>query len=288
LGAILAVAMNAGGQGTAVPKRNPEVVPVLQKLGEYCTQFRKNFHNYVAEEEDTQRRYNRSGVVTGERHILADYYTVALPSDPTHQTDFREVLEVDGKKVARPGGSLMELLTTPNGNLLEEIDRLTKESARYELYGEGAFLSSVALVLPLYGLPENQEHTEYSLASKTQSPDRWVLDFKEFGANTVLRRGSLSHPEPLPATGRFYVAKADGRILRAEVSVTYSGGDGGGNTLVRYVVEYQPGSDRQMLPSRRLVFVDKSKWGRVAESEAIYSKFRRFSTNSKIVSWDAP
>jgi hypothetical protein len=288
--ALLAISMDARAQEPAITAGDPAVVPILKLLGEYCTQLRKDFHNYVAEERDTQKRYKRSGELDRERHILADYYMVSLPSAPTEQTDFREVLEVDGKKVGRSRGALLKLLTKPSRDLPKEYDRLKRESNRYELLWGSAFLSSVALVLPMYGLPENQTHTAYSLAAgEPQAPDQWIVDFHEVGTQTILWRSRRSQSSgPLPASGRFYLAKPDGRILRAEISVNLPPGDAAAR--LRYVVEYQPDKDNHMLPGRRLVFVYDPKWQNslIAESEATYSNFRRFSANSRIVSWEVP
>lgn len=290
LGAVLAISVDARGQEPALPPRDPAVAPILQVLGEYCSQLRKDFHNYIAEERDTQKVYKRSGELDRERHILADYYLVSPPSAPTEQVDFREVLEVDGKKVGRSRDALLKLLTQPGADLGKEAERLKKESNRYELLGGSKALSSVALLLPMYGLPENQSHTEYSLAGEQPAPDQWAVDFHEVGDMTLLSRGQPRHSrEPLPASGRFYLAKPDGRILRADVSVNIREEDGT-TTKLRYVVEYQPGKDRRMLPSRRLMFLNNPQWrhGPVAESEANYSNFRQFSAHSSIVSSEDP
>jgi hypothetical protein len=293
---LLAIAGLAGAGAKAqgpVPARDPELRAVLEKLGATSLAFRAQFHNFIAEEHDLQKRYKPNGELDGERRIVSDYYMVTLPSGPSVLYDFREVLQVDGKDVRRRQESVVKMLNRRGGEVGKEIERLKRESNRYELFLGRAFLSNVSLLLPLYATPDHQKHTEFRLLTEPSlPPDELLLEFKELGDDTILRYGGPGDDElrPLNATGRFNLAKTDCRILKADVSVVNWRQEDGTSVRLHYVVEYRPAPDGQMLPRRRLVFVSHPKWrnGLIAESEATYSNFRRFSADSKILSWELP
>lgn len=262
------------------PSRDPALAHAVARAGGHSVEYCEHFRNYVAAEVDTQRRYRPSGEIQRERSVRSDYYLVALPSDPARTYEFRDVLSVDGKTVRPP--SRESLLMKKGRDIGAEFDRLKRASNRYELFAGSNFLSNIAAGILAYVDPRLQPHIAYRLAP--EEGGCMVLEFFELGESTYLREGKDPRSKPLRATGRFRLSPPDLRITRAEATVVLRRDDH--DIELRYEVEYAEASNGRMLPARRQVYVTRLSpaEGRrlLAASEAKYSNFRRFATETKL------
>lgn len=250
---------------------------VLARAAEYVARFSKEFRQYVAGERETQRFYERSGKLRQERTLTADYYYVALPSDPDRAYEFRDILTVDGKTKNRGDRDRLKLLTEPGRDADAERDRLKRESNRYNLFQGSNFLSNIAAGLLAWISTPVQRRALFNF-SGTAGEDL-VFDFSETGPDTVLREGE--NRRPLPAAGRFRIAPS-GMVRNAEAVIVIHRETH--KLRVRYSAEYAANPEGLGLPVRRFIRVTRTDWpaGPVAESMATYGNYRRFGAESLV------
>jgi hypothetical protein len=262
-----------------------DLATVVSKGDSKCLELWDGFRQFVAEEQDIQRLFDKSGKVRRERRIRADYYIVRIPSsrpdDPDGLLEFRDVLEVDGKPVRRNPARLMALLTTRGASPKEETCRLHEAANERSLFGSGWHLNFTAgLAGYIHGYPGAP--ATYRLAPEEGAgDDETVVCFEEKGGGTRAAEGPCMHPQALPGTGCIHLARGDYSILKAEVNLALKTAP----LRMHLVAEYQPGPGGVRVPSRRVASILHSKWrdGMAAQAEATYSNFRRFSAESAVV-----
>ena len=88
------------------------------------------------------------------------------------------------------------------------------------------------------------------------------------------------NPQPLPATGCIHLSRGDYDLLQGDVMLSLKTVP----ALLHLVAEYQPGPGGLRVPARRELSILHPKWrnGVVAQAEATYSNFRRFSAESSV------
>jgi len=75
--------------GSTVP-RDPYIEALLDKANACCLAYYKEFRQFVVEEKQIQKRYDRKGKVIKQRTIVSDYYVVSLPSNPQEAIEFMD------------------------------------------------------------------------------------------------------------------------------------------------------------------------------------------------------
>jgi hypothetical protein len=261
-----------------------ELATAVSKGDSKCLELWDGFRQFVAEENDVQRVFDKSGKVRRERRVRADYYIVRIPSsrpdDPDGLLEFREVLEVDGKSVRRNPERLMALLTAKGSSPKEEQCRLLNASNERSLFGAGWHLNFTAglagYIHAIPGAPAN-----YRLAPETAATDdETVVCFQEAGPGARAGEGPCMNSRPLLGRGCIHLARSDYSILKADVTVTLKTAP----LELRMATEYQTGPGGVRVPSRRVASILHSKWrdGVAAQAEATYSNFRRFSAESAV------
>jgi hypothetical protein len=247
-----------------------ELQPLLARLGAYSIGYHKHFREFVATEERVQKHYGHNLKVE-QRTTVSDYYVVTLPSAPGSMVEFRETLSVDGRATKGTRGKVLELLNRKSKNVRAEADRLARENKCYDLGYFKHFEEYTNMGL-LYVDPRVQGHVEYGLAGPQ------ALRFREFGVNTVARIDD----EPAAATGFVYFTP---EFKVTKVDLTIHDGTAEGPAIVRCVIEYEPGPEGLMLPSRCRHYIPgiseeplPGGWA----SEARYTNYRRFTADVKL------
>ncbi|MGE5645553.1 MAG: hypothetical protein ACM336_07165 [Acidobacteriota bacterium] len=272
---ILSGALLAAPAPSQVSPEVPELRAVLEKLGEYAAGYHTKFREFVASEERVQKHY---GVrKTEQRATLSDYYVVSLPSAPDQMREFRETLSVDGREVSGKRGKVFDLLRRKSSGPDAEAQRFLKESKRYDLEAFRKFEEFTNLGL-LYVDPRVQHLVQYKLEAAARR-GLLVLQFRESGPNTVARVDG----GPAPAGGAMYFTWPELRVVRVDLTIHDTRPDG--EELVRCIIDYAPGPEGLMLPSRCRHFMpgtaghsEPGSW----ESDARYSNYRRFTSDVKL------
>jgi hypothetical protein len=253
----------------------PELRPVLEKLGEYAAGYHKKFREFVATEERVQKHYG-IGLKAQQRTTVSDYYVVSLPSAPDEMREFRETLLVDGRPVSGNRGKVLDLLRRKSPNPEVEEQRILKESKRHDIGAFKRFEEFTNMGL-LYIDRRIQPHLQYVLGAP--QGEMLVLRFRETGSFTVARVDG----DPAPATGTIYFTYPDIQVVRVDLTIHDTSPDD--YALVRCIIDYAPGPEGLMLPSRCRHFMPGSSdqpepgsW----ESDARYTNYRRFTSDVKL------
>jgi hypothetical protein len=268
----------AGGSG------EDDLASVIAKGDAKCMELWDGFRQLVAEEQDVQRVFDKSGKIRRERRIRSDYYIVRLPSarpdDPGGLLEFRDVLEVDDKPVRRDPMRLRNLLTARGASLLDESCRIQGAANEHNLFGSGWHITFTAGIAGYVHAPPDTQ-TSYRLAPElAASNDEVVLCFEETDRATRMGEGPCMKSRPLPGTGCIHLGARDYDILNADVTLALK-------TMpvrMRAAVEYREGPAGLRVPVRRVMSILHPKWrdGLAAQAEATYSNFRRFTAESTI------
>jgi hypothetical protein len=260
----------------AYPQPQPDLRVVLTRLGTYSSAYHKQFREFVATEQRTQKHWGHN-LKLEQRTTTADYYVVSLPSAPGSMVEFRETLSVDGKPLKNARGKVVQFLNRPSANRAAEAERITKENKRYYLGLFKRFEEYTNMGL-LYVDPRVQRFIQYQLV-QPEAGNVLMLRFREPGPNTVAQEDD----RPAPASGTIYFTYPDVKVFKVDLVIHEDAIDG--PPYVRCVIEYAPGPDGLMLPSRCRHFIpgmiDTAAPG-AWESDATYTNYRRFQSDVKL------
>jgi hypothetical protein len=289
--AILAAAAALGGP-PVLPTSGTELGDLLRRAGEYVAEYERSFSDLVAEEtyaqrvapwawkdDGSQRRFVRACAVC-KRTTRADLVFVRLAGE-IPWVSYRDVFEVDGRKVRAHEQRLVKLLSNPGADAQERARMLLAASAAYNI---GPVKRTVNLpTLPLlFLLPRNQERFEFQLGGRRLigTMEAVELVFRETSRPTFVTGPWNAE---LPAQGRFWINAAQGAVVRSEVEFDF-----GAEAEARVTTDYRPEPAIAMwVPAEmREHFADvpraKVKTFPVAfTSVARYERFRRFTVSTE-------
>jgi len=259
---------------------DPTLKEILEKAGAHCLEIWRDSRQFVAEEQDMQRFYDKSGKVRRTRSIHSDYYVINDASDANAVVEFRDVFTVDGKPVRRNPQLVLSLLNRTWQHPRQRSDHINAVVNQHNLIWGGRLNTNFAFGLAAYLHPLHQPHERFRLAPERASADgEVVVCFEETGEETLNRLGRWPNDRKVPSTGCAYLARPDYDITRVDAAVLL-----GKDLKMRYITEYVRGSGGLHLPVRRRVYAYHPRWvnGLVAEADATYSNFRRFTATSRI------
>jgi len=211
------------------------------------------------------------------RKTRADLVFVRLPGDVPWSL-FRDVFEVDGRRVRDRDRRLQLVFQHPSPSVLTQARRIVEVRAHYNVGGAARTIN--VPTMPLVFLhPRNQ--SRFSFAKGGQ---RWILGvealeirFEEVARPTIV---TTSSGESLPAHGSFWIDSSRGVVLRSEVVFRF------GPSLAEAAVE----TDYKRQPRlglwvpvvmkeryRNLPHAARSVFGAPTEATANYSNFRQFT-----------
>lgn len=221
---LLALALT----GSALLAQPSAVADVLGRAASYLADYEKTFSVVVSEE-----RYDQS---TTQRVVSPTRY-VAVPPTMTRRratradvlmmnagenawVAFRDVFEQDGKPVRDRDERLQRLFIQPAGqapaDAMAQARRILDESARYNLGSLQRNINVPTMALT-YLRGDNQSRSAFTWDGRddVNGHQAAVIAFAERGLPTVIQSDSGD----LPATGRFWIDPATGRVLKSEIVV---------------------------------------------------------------------
>jgi hypothetical protein len=288
-----AASQSAAAQAAVLPTYSTELAELLRRVGEYVADYERSFSDLVAEEiyaqsvaplawkEDTRGRLVRVTACTVcKRTTRADLVFVRLAGE-IPWASYRDVFEVDGRKVREHEQRLVTLLSNPSADAQEQARKLLAASAAYNI---GPVRRTVNLpTLPLlFLLPRNQERFEFRLGERRRIRATEVVElaFRETSRPTLVK-GPWN--ADLLAQGRFWVNAARAAVVRSEVEFDF-----GAEAEARVTTDYRPEPVLAMwVPAEmreRFADVPNAKvktFPARFEGVARYERFRRFTVSTE-------
>jgi VWFA-related protein len=281
------------------PTADASLVPILERAARYVVGYEESFRNVVAEETYSQLVFVGTPLVARlmpaipsvpglgpgalldqsyrKRRTRADLVFVRLAGDVPWSL-FRDVFEVDGRKVRDRERRLEMLFQHPSPSALTQARRIVEESQRYNIGGAARTIN--VPTMPLVFLhPQNQSRFSFA-----KGGERWIsgvaaleIRFEEVARPTVV---TTSSGDSLPAHGSFWIDSSRGVVLRSEVVFRFEPSLADASVETDY--KLQPAL-RLWVPVemkeryRNLPHASRSVFGAPTEATARYSNFRQFS-----------
>ena len=219
--ALAALLAEAPGQA-----QEPSLTTVLLRAANYVDGLHERLADIVMEERYEQTalgslRFGGSGA--RERVTLRSDYLLVQPEGSRRQFGFRDVFEVNGRAIRDREGRLTELFLDPSVTLDRRIRGILRESARYNVGDVDRNINTPTLALLFlrsgYNLRSRFERvteteTRLELAAPVGAAGVSVIGYEETWPTTVIRGRDYGN---LPASGRFWIEAATGRVLVSEL-----------------------------------------------------------------------
>jgi VWFA-related protein len=243
-----------------------EVDTVVARASEYVADYQARFAALAAEERTEQTVFARGASGSGapvRRTLIADY-VLARPPDGQGWVPFRDVFEVDGRRVRSGNSRLDPLFALPEPGY-DEAAQWSADSSRHDV---GPLQRNINL--PTLGLifldPHHRPRFTFSAAGR-ETIDRILtvrLAFKEWKRPAFIRWNG----HDMPVEGRLWIEPESGRVLRTNIRIASVATDI--DVTVTFV--------REPTLDFRVPGEIKERYQRgdlTLESTARYSKFRR-------------
>jgi hypothetical protein len=219
--ALLLVAAVSGLAG------GDRVSPILARVSEEAETFRSTAPKTLAQEKLTQRALNtpprfrpRSGHTAlappqpqyRTREVVSEYGFSALKNRPGALHEFRQVISVDGLRVASEEKARQRLVAGLRSEDDREKQRLLEDFEQYGLEGAATDFGQVLLLFTRRRLPDYK--FAWARHARLGEERVAVLRFKQIGGSgslTILEQRKMEH-EPLE--GELWVREKDSLPLR--------------------------------------------------------------------------
>ena len=285
------------GQQPAAPHLPPaELEELIRRAELRVNEYRDKFKDLTAEEEQEIEEYDADGKLKRRRRIVSDLIIYQSQLDPSSMSEYRDVRSVDGRAVAKREERLVNLFgrLAKAGSVKKELDRITRESQRYDLrYSINNFTLLEGQLLSGNLRPSLQ----FTAAGREQvnGRDAIVLQYQQVAYNPEMAFKLSSLPKELKGAetrfrGRLWLDAETAQLWREEREVMLQHPSlTRPLLLMRFEFEYA-GSNFGILTPQRVVFsvYDKGRTGadnarelRLGEKVTFkYSGFRRFDVGT--------
>jgi hypothetical protein len=205
---VLAVALvwlPAAGQTPADPDA------AIQKLGSYVASYGEQASVIVGVEKYSQRITTETSDQARPRQLTAEFAIVKATGG---WTGYRDVVEVDGKKVSDRRDRLATLFTDSSATG-SEITRIANESARYNV-GPVATNLNLPTTALFFFQPENLSRFAFTRAGTKKIDGIETVEFayKEVKSPTLVR---TRDGRDVPLEGKIWIVANDGTVVRTQM-----------------------------------------------------------------------
>ncbi len=246
-----------------------DVKTILANTAKYLADYEKAFSVVVAEESYVQSLLTMMGgrMTRQERTLRSDVLETSVGQGDW--VAFRDVFEVDGQKIRDRDTRLQKLFLDAPAEALTQSRRIVAESARYNLGSLQRNINVPTMALT-YLRAVNQGRSVFADAGRqdVDGVSAVMLTFVERARPTIVR----SATKDLPATGRFWIEPATGKVLKSEVTIL------GASSPAKIAVSYGPVPKMAMwAPVLMREEYDATDGRERVRGEARYSNFRQFT-----------
>ena len=251
-----------------------DVALVIARAEAYVASYQRDFAMVVAEERyEQEARYpplpNQRGADLVKRTVLVSDFLLVSNAEGGW-VPFRDVFERDGLPVRDRDDRLAWLFLTSPASAVDQARKIIDESARYNV---GSINRNINLPLLALLFLSDQQRGRFELTDggRDGAATR-VLHFREIGRPTYI---ATSGGRDLPATGRFWVNEASGRVERTELNAADRALD------AHITVDYRPDETTGLWVPGRMEERYKQRDDRSEiRGVAVYSRFRRFQVKT--------
>jgi hypothetical protein len=283
--AIVASSLAGSAQGNNTQE-------IVARAASYVADFVNRFSNLVAEEhyvQDTRtvgrpsskgspKGSSKGPVLQGltrHRELKSDFLLVLIQG-LNELGAFRDVFDVDGRPVRDRQERLTRLFIEPSATAVEQATAIAREGVRYNIGDGTRTINNPVLALAFL---QSRYHPRFRFSvrevDKEVGPDVWIVEYKEQTRPTMLRlkpSGASSEPDrDLVATGRFWIERGTGRVMKTELAI---GDSDEIVTSFRFDDRFQIALPDEM---RESYFFD----GEYVTGVARYSGFRQFAVHTE-------
>jgi formylglycine-generating enzyme required for sulfatase activity len=261
--------------------QQPAIDQILERAGQYVSQFLDQFSNVVAEERYVQDTLGTLPIIPGRgvsasprpasrhRELKSDFLLVKV--GPFDWLPFRDVYEVDGASIRDREGRLAKLFLQPSATALEQAQKIALESARYNIGAMQRTINTPILSL-MFLQVDMQPRFRFSLGKRDTEVGEhaWVVQYKEEVRPTVIRG---LRDSDMPTSGRLWIDTETGRVAKTELNVDTSGVRAHLTTVFRRDERFQIDVPFEL---HEQYFLDRGQ----VTGTATYSHFRRFDVSA--------
>jgi hypothetical protein len=256
----------------------PSVKDVMRRVGAYVDAYGQRASIVVAAERYTQESRGNTEAFHGERTTVSEFAIVKVGGGNTPWQGFRDVLEVDGKRVEEDENRLVRSLIAGGEDWIH-ARQLSDQSARYNI---GSVQRNFNVPTTALFFFRSESHDRFRFAAKDAAKGIWHITWTETYRPTFIRTPA---GESIPSEGEMWVNAADGTVRRTVLHTLMensNGQRGSGRVDVSYqfvdaIGMWLPATmDEEWETSHRL-----GAWERV-RGHAVYSNYRQFTTSGRI------
>lgn len=210
---LILIVATAGFRAPSTGAQEPSSLDdVLKRVGAYVSAYGEKASLIVAVEKYTQSlTFEGANEMQRPRRLVAEFAIVKAPGG---WVGFRDVVEVNGEKVADRRDRLMSILNdaAPDSS---QVMKIANESARYNI-GPVSRNFNVPTAALFFFQPENIARFAFTKkgTKKSDGVEVWEIDFKETRTpSMVVTRAGVD----VPMIGTLWVVPADGTVVRTRM-----------------------------------------------------------------------
>ena len=279
---VAAFAVVSPGLGAQKPP-TPSAQELLDAASDYARDAYPRLANLVATEEYVQERRIEA---KARRVLRSEFLLVQHPTDRRNWLAYRDVLEVDGKKLENHQARVQQLFVAPTIENWMLVGDIASASQQYHLAGANVSVTNPFVVVALidrYYRPRLQ----FKLGKEDKDVGRnvWTLVFQEPEAlERVAVNGAqtLRKVEPLLqkdlARGTVWIEVGTGRILKTQLRL----GDGLGAPTSLTTFRYDEKLEVAVPVEMKTTWTDGTGSRSAVSGTAKYTAFRQFGIQTSV------
>ena len=276
--AVAAISPELGAQKPPAPSAQE----LLDAASDYARDAYPRLANLVATEEYVQERRIEAKT---KRVLRSEFLLVQHPTEKRNWLAYRDVLEVDGKKLENHQARVQQLFVAPTIENWMLVGDIANASQQYHLEGANVSVTNPFVVVALmdrYYRPRLQ--FKLGKEDKDVGRDVWTLVFQEPEALervTVNGAQTLRKVEPLLkdlARGTVWIEVGTGRILKTQLRL----GDGLGAPTSLTTFRYDEKLKVVVPVEMKTTWTDGTGSRSAVNGTAKYTAFRQFGIQTSV------